>query len=196
MSKYKNAILITVSILLLVYAGFISVVPSILTKSFNISDFEQKLYDATSIVTTLDTIEYKIKPNFDTIITLRNLDTKYVDEQPLFKAGYIEIHTTPMSIFTKNFNIKSLYMKNVTYADQILPDGTNKIAFLPEVFNTELFGAKKINIKAGPVRVKNVKITYVAPNKYKERNIREDNYPASEVRAFLSSLNFTHFNIK
>lgn len=196
MSKYKNTLLIFLALVLFAYAGFISVFPAFLTKTFNIDEFEQKIYDATSIVTTIDDIEYKILPNFKTIIILRNWSSKYIDEQPLFGARYIEIETTPMSLFTKNFNIKSMYLKNIVYKDQILPDGTNKIAFLPEAFNSELFGAKKITIVPGPVRVKNFKIVYIGPKSYKEQSYREKTYDKSEVKDFLSSFTFSHVEIK
>ena len=101
-----------------------------------------------------------------------------------------------MSLFTKNFNIKSMYLKNIVYKDQILPDGTNKIAFLPEAFNSELFGAKKITIVPGPVRVKNFKIVYIGPKSYKEQSYREKTYDKSEVKDFLSSFTFSHVEIK
>ncbi len=196
MSKYKNTLLIFIAVILLAYAGFISIFPAILTKTFNIDEFEQKIYDATSIVTTVDNVEYKILPNLKTIIILRNWSSKYIDEQSLFDARYIEIITTPMSLFTKNFNIKSMYLKNIVYKDQVLSDGTNKIAFLPEAFNSELFGARKITITPGPVRVKNFKIVHIGPKSYKEKTYREKTYDRQEVRDFLSSFDFSHVDIK
>ena len=54
MMKNKNTILIIIAVILLIYATFISIVPLILTKSFDITKFEQKFYEATSFITTLD----------------------------------------------------------------------------------------------------------------------------------------------
>ncbi len=196
MTQHKNAILIVVAVLLLIYAGFISIFPAILTKSFNIDQFEQKVYDATSLVTTVDTVDYKIKPNFDTIITLKNWSSKYIDEQDCFNARLIQITTTPAALFTKTFKIKDLYLKNVKYSDQTLPEGVNKLAFLPGSFNPKVFGANKITIVSGPVRVKNFNIVHIEPGVYKERNQREAKYSTTEVKRFLSQFQFAHVNIK
>ena len=196
MTQHKNAILIVVAVILFIYAGFISIFPSILTKSFNIDQFEQKVYDATSLVTTVDTVEYKIKPNFDTIITLKNWSSKYIDEQDCFDARLIQITTTPAALFTKTFKIKDLYLKNVKYSDQTLPEGMNKLAYLPGSFNSKVFGANKITVIVGPVRVKNFNKVHIAPNVYQENNQREVKYSTSEVKQFLSQFNFAHVNIK
>lgn len=196
MSKYKNTLMIIVSIILLAYAAFTTVVPAVLTETFNVDKFEEKVFEATSLLTTVDSVQYKIKPNLTTEIIVRNFSLKYIDEQPLFNAGYIEIKASPSIIFGKNFNLKSLYMKNVHYADQILPTGENKIAFLPSAFNSEIFGAKSITVVPSSIRVKNLKLTYVTPTTYKERNIREKTFDKTEVSNFLKSLQFSHVNIK
>lgn len=196
MTKYKNTVLIIVSILFLAYAGFISLFPAILTSSFNIDKFEQQVFDATSLITTVDTVEYKIKPNFDTVITLRNWSSKYIDDQDCFDARLIEITTTPAAIFSKTFKIKQLYLKNVKFANQTLPTGENKLAFLPGTFNSEVFGAKKITVIPGPVKVKNFRIKDIAPRYYKERNQREAFYSEQDVRSFLSDKYFSHVEIK
>lgn len=196
MTKYKNTILICLSVILLIYAGFISIFPAILTNSFNIDTFEQKVYDATSLVTTVDMVEYKIKPNFDTIIILRNWSSKYIDNQDCFDASMIELTTTPAAIFTNNIKIKNLYVKNAKYANQYLPTGENKLAFLPGAFNSKIFGKNKIVLTAGPVKVKNFRIKTIAPNVYREDNRRESNYTEQEVKDFLSSYYFANIEIK
>ena len=196
MTKYKNTVLIVVSIIFFAYAGFISIFPAILTSSFDIDKFEQKVFDSTSLVTTVDTVEYKIKPNFDIIISLRNWSSKYIDDQDCFDASLIEITTTPAAIFSKTFKIKQLYLKNVRYSNQTFENGENKLAFLPGAFNSEIFGASKVTIIPGPVKIKNFRIKYIAPGVYKERNQREILYSEPEVRAFLSNMNFSHVVIK
>lgn len=196
MSKYKNTLMILVSLIMLAYAGFITIVPIILTETFNIDKFEEKMFEATSLLTTVDSVQYKIKPNLTTEIIVKNLSLKYIDEQPFFEAGRIEMKAAPSVVFGKNFNVKSLYLKNVWYADQILPSGENKIAFLPAAFNTEVFGAKSISVVPSDIRVKNLKITYVTPTTYKERNIREKTFTKNEVSSFLKSLEFSHVNVK
>ena len=196
MTKYRSTILIALSILLFLYAGFISIFPAFLTSNFDIDKFEQQVYDSTSFVTTVDSVEYKIKPNFDTIITLRNWSSKYIDDQDCFDARLIEIKTTPAAIFKKTFKIKQLYLKNVRYENQTLPNGENKLAFLPSAFNSEVFGVNKITIIPGPVKVKNFRIKDIAPGYYKERNQREAVYSEQDVRAFLKDKNFSHVVIK
>lgn len=196
MSKYKNTFMIVLSVVMLAYAAFTTVVPVVLTETFNVDKFEEKVFEATSLLATVDSVQYKIKPNLTTEIIVRNFSLKYIDEQPLFNAGYIEIKASPSIIFGRNFNLKSLYVKNAHYADQILPTGENKIAFLPSAFNSEIFGAKSINVVPAAIKVKNLKITYVTPTTYKERNIREKIYDKAEVTSFLKSLDFSHVNIK
>ena len=195
--KYKNVLLIAVSLVLLIYAGYISIFPIFLTNSFNIDKFEEKVYNATSLLTTIDAIDFKITPGLNMIITIRNWSSMYVDEQDCFDAGTIQLTTNPMSIFTKNFKIKDLYLKNVKFSNQTLPDGENKLAFLPPAFNnSKSFGSKKITVVTGPVRVKNFKITNIAEGYYKQNRIREKVYSAQDVKAFLSGFYFDHVNIK
>lgn len=196
MSKYKNTLMIIISLILLAYAAFTTIVPAVLTEAFDTDKFEEKVFEATSLLTNVDSVQYKIKPNLTTEIIVRNFSLKYIDEQPLFSAGYVEIKATPSVIFGRNFNIKSLYLKNVHYADQILPTGENKIAFLPSAFNSEIFGAKSITVVPSDIRVKNLKLTYVTPTTYKEKNIREKTFNKTEVSNFLKSLQFSHVNIK
>ena len=196
MAKYKNAIFVLVSLLLFAYAGFISIVPMVKTNTFDIDKFEQQVFDATSLVTTVDSVSYKIDWNLKTTITVKNLSLKYIDAQPLFDAAHIEIETTPSALFTHNYNIKSIYFKRAWYADQILPEGTNKIAFLPGAFNSEIFGAKSITVKPGPAKFKNLRVTYVTPKTFKEQNYRETSFSKSEVDAFLKSFNYSHIKIK
>lgn len=196
MSKYKNSILIIIAVLLLIYAAFISIIPSILTSSFNTSKFEEKFYQATSLLTTVDSVSYKIKPNLDTIITVKNLNLEYIDHQPLLDAKYVELTTSLSAIFGSTYKIKSLNARNITYSDQILPNGENKIAFLPGAFNSKIFGKKKITIIAGPVNIKNYNISYRTPETYKENKIREIDYSKSEVKDFLTSFYYTNVKIK
>ncbi len=196
MTKYKNTILIALSLVFFAYAGFISIFPALLTNNFDIDKFEQQIYDSTSLVTTVDSVEYKIKPNFDTIITLRNWSSKYIDDQDCFDARLIEIKTTPSAIFSKTFKIKQLYLKNVKFSNQTLPTGENKLAFLPGAFNSEVFGKDKITVIPGPVKVKNFKTKDIAPGYYKERNQREALYSEQDVRDFLKDKNFSHIIIK
>jgi len=193
---YKNTVLIVISVILLAYAGFISIFPAILTSAFNVEKFQEKMFQATSLLTSVDTVDFKIKPNFDTIITLRNWSSKYIDEQDCFDATLIQLTTTPFSIFTKNFKIKDLYLKNVKFSNQTLPTGENKLAFLPLTFNPQLFGSKKITVVSGPVRVKNLRIKNIAPHVYEEDNRMEEKYSTSEVREFLQSKPFTNVIIK
>ncbi len=192
----KSLVLIIISLILFAYAGFISIVPYIVTNSFSTARFEKKFYDATSLITELGSVQYTIKPNFDTIITVRGFELKYIDDQPLFNAGTIELTTTPAAIFGNTFKIKNLVIENTNYEDQILPDGVNKLAFFPGAFDTRKFGKRNITIVSGPVKIRNAKIKYITPNTYKEESIREKNYSKSEVKEFLSSLYFSHVKIK
>ncbi len=196
MKEHKNAILIIISVILLIYAGFISIFPALLTKSFNLEQFEQKIYDATSLVTKVGSIEYKIKPNLDMVITLRNWSSKYVDDQDCFDARYIELTTTPFAIFNGQYNIKDLYLKNVKYSGQTLPDGNDKLAFLPGAFNSELFGHNNIVIVPGPVRIKNYTNIHIWPNTSKEDTQENVSYSKEEVKSFLSQFTFSHVIIK
>ncbi len=196
MSNYKNTIMIVIAAILLVYAAFISIIPAIKTSSFNIKDFEQKCYDATSLITTVDSVQYKIKPNLKTIIIVKNLELRYIDNQPLFYARNIELTSTLGALFGNKFDIKSLYLKNIKYEDQILANGENKLAFLPGAFNSELFGKKSITIIPGDVTVKNFDIKYIGPTTFKEKFIRENTYSKEEVKEFLSQFYFSHVNIK
>ena len=198
MQKYKNVFMIFLALILFVYAGFISIFPAFVIKTFNIDEFEQKSYTATGLNITLGYIDIKIKPNFKTVIIVRDLIAKYPDNQPLLEAKYAELTTTPASILKKEFKIKSLYLKNVEYHDQILPDGENKIAYLPAAFDPSYYGTKKITIVPGPIRIKNLDVSYTVgePYSYKTTSKREITFEKSEVEEFLSNLTFTNVVIK
>ena len=77
--KYKNTVLMLVSLLFFAYAALISIVPSAKTSSFNTDEFEKKFEEATSLVTTVDSVRYEITPSLKTKIRVRNLSLKYVD---------------------------------------------------------------------------------------------------------------------
>ena len=196
MSKYKNTILIFVALIMFLYAGFISILPTVLTNSFDITKFEEKMYEATSLLTSIDSVQFKIKNNLTTTVVVKNLSLKYIDEQPLFDARRIEFDASPSILFGRDFNIKSMKMKYVVYADQILPSGENKIAFLPSAFNSEVFGHKNITISPSDIYIKNLKVTYVTPKTYKEKSYREKEFSKGEVLDFLKTLQFSHVKIK
>jgi hypothetical protein len=194
MAKYKNVILIILAIILLIYAGFISIYPIILTKTFDTKKFAEKVEETTSLKTTVDAVEYKIKPNFDVVISLRNWSSKYVDGQNCFDATLIEITTTPNAIFNDIYTLKKVLVKNAKFSNQILPSKANKLAFLPKVIDPKVFGVEEgIIVKpAGPVIVKNFRIKYIGPHFYKEDNRHESKYSAEEVRNFLKKCEFTN----
>lgn len=196
MSKYKNTLMIFVALVLFLYAGIISILPKVVTNAFDVNKFEEQVYEATSLLTTVDSVEYKLKPNLVAVVTVKNLSLKYIDHQPLFDARHIEFEASPLVFFGNDFNIKSMYMKNVVYANQILPNGQNKIAFLPEAFNSEVFGKKSISVSPSDIKIKNLKITHVTPRTYREKNYREKTLYKDEVRDFLKSLVFSHVKIK
>ena len=194
--SYKNTLMIFGSLVLFSYAALISVVPSVMTNTFDVDKFEQKMVDATSLVTSVGSVEYKVAPSLKTTITVKNLSLKYVDNQPLFDAREINLETSILALLGKSFDVKNIDFKNVIYADQILPSGENKIAFLPKAFNSEVFGAKTISVKPGPANFKNLKITYVTPTTYKEQFIREKDFSAAQVGNFLKSFEYSHVQVK
>ena len=105
MSKYKNVILMIVAVILLGYASFISIIPSMMSKNFNIDKFEQATLKAAGLNVTFEMIDIKIKPNLKTYIVIRDLIAQYPDQQPLFSAKYIELETTPAALFKKDFQV-------------------------------------------------------------------------------------------
>lgn len=198
MSKYKNVILILISLVLFAYAGLISLYPSFVSKHFNVEDFQQKTLKTAGLDVTFNSYDVKIKPTLQTVIKLKDLQVKYPDKQPLLKVRNVELVTTPASVLFKSFDVKSLTLKNVKYDDQVLPNNENKLAFLPEVFDPSLYGAKKITVKPGPVIIKDLEVSYTKsePYSYKTETIREVEYSKEQVKDFLSSLNFSHVDIK
>ena len=194
--SYKNTLMIFGALVLFSYAALISVVPSVMTNSFDVDKFEQKMQDATSLVTSVGSVEYKVAPSLKTTITVKNLSLKYVDNQPLFDARQIDLETSIFALLGKSFDVKNIQFKNTIYADQILPNGQNKIAFLPQAFNSEVFGAKSISVTPGPAKFNNLKITYVTPKTYKEEFVRERSFSAAQVGNFLKSFDYSHVQVK
>ena len=77
-----------------------------------------------------------------------------------------------------------------------LPEGMNKLSFLPEAINSGEFGAKTFVITPGPVTVKNFTIKYIAPSYYKENKRKLVEYSANDVKEFLQKRNFKRVIIK
>ena len=196
LKKYKNTFFIFISLIMFAYEIFISIVPSILTNSFNIDEFEEKIYKSTSLLTDIGFIKFNIKPNLTTVIYIKNFSLKYIDEQPLFYARSVEIHTNPLALLGKNFKIKSMKMKYVHYADQILPNKENKIAFLPMAFNAKEFGKENITVQPSDVKIKFLKVTHVTPKTYKEEKYPELEILREEILAFTNSLKFSTVTVK
>ncbi len=188
---YKNLMLMLIALLLFMYAGFISVVPAVITGAFKVSEFTGKLNEATSLETSLDGFQYKIKPNLHAVIELDNLKLVWKGSQDLFEAKVIEIETkNPLPVFTKNFNIESFSVSNAHYSDQLILDEkthqmANKLNYLLPNFNPKVFGANKIKIEPGNVSVKNYKISYITPDSYDENVIPNKIYPKTQVKQFL-----------
>ena len=196
MKEHKNAILLLVAVILLIYAALLSVYPAILKATFNVQKFEEKVYNATSLVTTIDSIDYRVHPNLTLDINIYKWSSKYVDYQDCFDAGSIEITTNLFAPITKNFNVKKMTVKNAIFSNQLLPEGVNKLAFLPSSIKANEFGVKKIKVTPGPVTAKNYTIKYIAPNYYKENKRKLVEYSKQDVKEFLQKRNFTMVEIK
>ena len=193
--SYRNVVMLFIAFVLFAYAGFISIYPKILTSTFNIEDFTRKVYTTTGLITTIGDVEFKVKPDLDMVITFTNWNSKHLDEQECFEAGKIEITTNPFSIFTKNFDIKEMEVKNVKYFDQIYNTGENKLHYLSDM-NFSQFGADKVTVSPGPVHVKNFKITYIEPTQHRENKRDSVKYSRSDVRNFLQTQTFKNVIVK
>ena len=196
--KCKNSVLMVIAIILFAYAGFISIFPMIVVNSFNKNLFTEKMQKAVGLVVTFDKPEVRISPNFETTVKIPNLKIEFPDKQPVLKANNVILKTTPEFLFGKTITIKDLLVSSVKYDDLILPDGTNKIEYIPKSFNPELIGKKGLTIVSGPVRVKYIKASYTKskPYSYKEESIPDIVKTESETREFLTSLNFRNVIIK
>lgn len=196
--KYRNIILILLSVILFAYAVVIGVIPSVMTKSFKKEVFQQKLTEAVGLNSTVGTYTVRVKPNFETIITMTELKFEFPDEQPAFRAKSAELTTTITSLFTNTYKIKKLDLRFVKYDDLILPDGTNKLAFIPARITPRPFGSRSITIIAGPVFAKDIEVSYTNSNpySYNKENFRQLSYTKEQVKSFLTSLNFQNIKIK
>lgn len=194
--KYKNVLLVFISIILFAYMFCFTILPSILKSSFNVQDFEKKLFDATSLKTEIESIDFKISPALQMTVTIANFSAKYIDLQDCFDAQAIILKTSPLCLLNKTFKINDLYLKNVKFSNQVLPDGNNKLAFLPGAFNSEIFGAKHITIISGPVRINGYEQKDIGPNSYNEKNRKEILYTKDDVKAFLSGFQFSHVIVR
>lgn len=196
--KHRNLILILLSVVLFAYAIVIGIIPSVMTKSFNKETFQQKLTEALGLNASIGTYTVIVKPNFETLITITELKVEFPDEQPVFKAKSAELTTDLSSLFTNTYKIKKLDLKFVKYDDLILPDGNNKIAYLPARITPKPFGPNSVTIISGPVFAKDIEVSYTKtlPYSYKKENYRQLSYTKDQVRSFLTSLNLHNIKIK
>ena len=100
------------------------------------------------------------------------------------------------ALFGTDYAIKSLSLKGVKYSDQILPNGDNKIAFLPLAFESTKFGHKSIAVSPGPVVIKDYKIDYITPTTFAQKKYDILEYSKDEVEDFLKSFDYAHVKIK
>ena len=195
-TSYKNCILIIVSLILFLYAGFIGLYPAILTWTFNYDKFYDSVYKTTALVTKVHKMEFSMSPTFDMTITANNWVSTHIDNQNAFDATEIKITTTPFAIFTKDFKIKSMKITGGKIWDQILPSGENKLAYIPKVFNAKPFGAKVITIRPSAVDFDSFTIVRMRPSGVTEEYTRKKTYSLYEVKTFLTNQNIVDVVIK
>ena len=171
-TSYKNCILMIVSLILFLYAGFIGLYPAILTWTFNYDKFSDSVYKTTALVTT------------------------HFDKQNAFEATEIKVKTTPFAIFTKDFQIKSMEITGAKLWEQFLPSGENKLAYIPKSFYAKPFGAKVITIRPSAVDFNSFTIVHQRSSGVKEEYIRKKSYSLYEVKNFLMNKNIVDVVIK
>ncbi len=199
---YKNLGLILVALALFVYAAFISIVPVIITNTFNLTDFATGMTSATSLITNAESFRYEIKPNLHGVIGMTNFKVEWNGGQPIFSSKYLEIETkNPLAVVTKNFDIDSLSVVNANYTDQMIYDensgkNINKLEVVTPYFDPQKLGVKSITVKPGNVKVKNFHVAYIDPNSYRDENIMQKVYPRIEVKKFLLDHPVNGLNIK
>ena len=198
MLKYKNVLLIVLSVILFAYAAIIGFIPWMLNNTFDMVKFEEKLAKTTNMNVTLNYIHFKMTPSLKTTITIRGLEARYPDDQPLLDVKYAEIVTTAGALFSNKYDIKSLTVKNAVYDDQILPEGGNKLECLPPTIDPKPFGKKEIVVILGNMKIKNLTVNYTVgyPYSYKSRFFREKTFTRAELVSFLNAQNFIRVKIK
>ena len=198
MLKYKNALLICLSVVLFAYAAVIGFIPWLLNNTFDLNKFEEKISKATNMNVTLNYINFKMSPSFKTTILVRDLTARYPDDQPLLDVKFAEIVTNAGILFSNNYDIKSLTLKNVVYDDQILPEGGNKLECLPTSLDPKPFGKSKITIVPGNLKIKNLTVNYTVgnPYSYKTRFFREKSISRTEQLSLLQKQNFINVKFK
>lgn len=194
--SYKNAILILISLVLFAYSGFVLLFPTILTMTFNKKKFCESVYKTSGLVTNIDKMEFKMTPKLDMIITVRNWESKHIDNQNAFKTKEIEVVTTPFAIFTNNYNIKSMRFVGTQLWEQILPNGNNKLAYIAKSFSPKDFGADKMTIKPSAVEFKGFTIVHEDKINTREEYIRNKTFSLYEVKTFLKNQNLFRVVIK
>ena len=196
--NYKNLILIVISLILFAYAGFISVVPKIMTSLFNQETFSKNLQKAVGLNVEMKTVDVKISPDFSTFVYITGLDIKFPDKQPVLTADYAELRTTPGCLFGNKIVIKKFIANTVKYDDLVLPSGINKIAYIPESFQPKFIGKKGLTIVSGPVEISNISASYTKtkPYSYTEKSLPNINMSARETKEYLQSLQFKYVKIE
>ncbi|MBQ8887430.1 MAG: hypothetical protein IJY61_07000 [Candidatus Gastranaerophilales bacterium] len=195
-TSYKNCILMIVSLILFLYAGFIGLYPAILTWTFNYDKFSDSVYKTTALVTKVHKMEFSMTPTFDMIITANNWVSTHFDKQNAFEATEIKVKTTPFAIFTKDFQIKSMEITGAKLWEQFLPSGENKLAYIPKSFYAKPFGAKVITIRPSAVDFNSFTIVHQRSSGVKEEYIRKKSYSLYEVKNFLMNKNIVDVVIK
>lgn len=196
--NYKNLGLIVISLILFVYAGFIAILPKVMASTFNQETFSANLRKAVGLNAKMKTIDIKISPNFDTTVYVTGLEIEFPDKQPVASANYAELRTTPGFLFGNKIIIKKFIANQVKYDDLILPNGVNKIAYVPESFKPKYIGKNGLTIVSGPVEIKEINTSHTTtkPYSYSEKKIPDIIMTKGETKEYLQSLNFKNVKIK
>lgn len=194
--SYKNAILMLISFVLFAYSGLVLLYPSILGLIFSKKSFCDSVYSTSALITYIDKLEFQVTPTLDMIISIKGWDSKHIDKQNAFEAKEINIVTTPFSVFTRNFNIKSMEFRGVRLWEQITPEGENKLAYIARCFNPKDFGAEKITIKPSSATFKNFTILHEENRTTREEYIPSRVYSQYDVKKFIESKNLMNVKVK
>lgn len=150
----KNTILIVVSVILLVYAFIVGIVPIKFNEALKNKDIIPELEKLTQLKIDYDYGKMKITPKFEVVVKFNNFkaEKKDVDMQ-VASASNVTIVFSPLMLVSKNYVMKYCELRGVDYYE-VIDNGVPEIKTFLEKYSLLSTAGGPYKITTCPIEIK------------------------------------------
>ncbi|MBR6163133.1 hypothetical protein IKQ26_04485 [bacterium] len=185
--KNKNLILLLLSLILFAYAFVIGVMPMIINDGLKKKNIIPEIERLTQLKVDYSGAKVAVSPLFNVTLTINNATAEKKDvDQKVASATAIRMELGIASLFTKNYNIKSLLIKDAKY-HEVLDNGNPEIVNFLDKYSLLSVAGADYNIKTCPITINYLlKTSYnVQTGEYTEKNFDSLDIDAEAFEKFI-----------